>query len=42
MTVPALACVMGNCGVRIPGKKPKGPVPSGGYGQGEDRTGERE
>jgi hypothetical protein len=23
--VPALACVMGDCGVRSPGKKPKGP-----------------
>ena len=22
-TVPALACVTGNCGVRSPGKKPK-------------------
>jgi hypothetical protein len=40
--VPALACVMGDRGVRSPGKKPKGPVPSGDYGRGEGRTGERE
>ena len=33
--VPALACVMGDRGVRSPGKKPKGPVPSGTTGEGK-------
>ena len=35
-TVPALACVMGDRGVRSPGKKPKPvPVPSGAAGEGK-------
>jgi hypothetical protein len=34
-TVPALACVAGDCGVRSPGKCPRAPVPSGGYKLGK-------
>jgi putative transposase len=42
MPVPALACVMGNCGVRSRGKSPRVPVLSGGHRRGEGWMGERE
>jgi hypothetical protein len=35
MSVPALACVTGNCGVRSRGESPRTPVLSGGHRQGE-------
>jgi hypothetical protein len=38
----APACVMGDHGVRSPGKGRRAPVPSGGLRAGEGRTGERE
>ena len=37
---PPLTCVAGNGGVRSLGESRRAPVPSGGYGQGADRTGE--
>jgi hypothetical protein len=37
---PPLACVAGNSGVRSSRESRRTPVPSGGYGQGADRTGE--
>jgi hypothetical protein len=41
-TVPALACVAGDRGVRSPGEAEAALVPSRGCGRGEGRTGERE
>jgi hypothetical protein len=38
---PPLTCVAGNGGVRSSRGSRRTPVPSGGYGQGADRTGER-
>ena len=37
---PPLTCVAGNGGVRSSRESRRTPVPSGGYGQGADRTGE--